>query len=168
MRPLGAALLLLDGLPAEALTSSLQLNPAPALALLRAVLPAATATSLELMGEAEELGAAAERLALCIATVQVLLPAATAALSAASAARSATAAPAAPAAPAADPASASALREGLTTLLPFFHSAGHSAFLPAETREKARRAATRTDDGGHVCCRRRPPCTALSLLARCT
>ena len=71
-----AALLLLDGIDPRDLTSFLKDDPRPALQLLRATLPAALGLSAALVGEMEVVAAAAERLALCISVVQLLLPAA--------------------------------------------------------------------------------------------
>jgi hypothetical protein len=77
-RVVAAALLLLDGMAAEELTAFLQAEPQPALELLRAVLPAAVGLSSSIVGEVEQVEAAAERLGMCLTVVELLVPAATA------------------------------------------------------------------------------------------
>ena len=75
-RSVEAALVLLEHTSSEQLTAYLRDEPTPALELVRAALPAAVGLSAVLVGDAEQVAAASERLGLCIAVVQLLLPAA--------------------------------------------------------------------------------------------
>ena len=145
-----AALLLLDGIDPRDLTSFLKDDPRPALQLLRATLPAALGLSAALVGEMEVVAAAAERLALCISVVQLLLPAAEVeggrsdkGLDAADSAHDG----AGGAGAAGDTgtsdraklgtADVSSLRHGLRELLPVLVAASNAPLLDKDTRAKA-------------------------------
>ena len=123
-----SATLLLDGATTEDLTAYLSTDPKPALDLLKAALPAAVGLSDALVGEIEEVAAATERLSLCVAVVQVLLPAAQIAKDA----------------------GGDELRKGVRELLPMLVAASNANLVDAETRATALSAsmAVATMSGG--------------------
>ena len=135
-RTVEAALSLLEHTSAEQLTAYLRDDPAPAVELLRAVLPAAVGLSAALVGDADTVTAASERLRLCITVVQLLLPAASPREGIDSNGAQSGGADKG----GGDKASVdgvSALRTGLRELLPVLVAASNAPLLPADARASA-------------------------------
>ena len=132
-RSLAAALMVLDTVSESDLADYLVADPMPALELLRAVLPAAVGLSSAIVGDVAQADAAAERLALCVSVVQLLIPAAAATVPPSPLASSPSAFPPSPQ----PPPSPSPLRAGLRELLATLAAASQASLLPPELRQRA-------------------------------
>ena len=170
-RLVAATLQLLDGLEAAALTEYLRSHTAPALELLRAVLPAALAAADALVADADIAAAAAERLSICVTVVHLLLPSGSGGGSGGGGGGSGgsggssggggggSSGVSAVSGVSGDDSGAEgsrrSLREGLRELLPMLVRASHAPLLDSSTQAKALAASigvatlpTDNDDGG--------------------